>query len=117
MSEQPTTTKLPWIKTVFVDNTKLGGSHKTFRVSAQRGPYGTLFEQDADLILRAVNSHQALVDAGSAFHEATERLLDWMNGNDLSADHAEQKPADFQALSSSLVAFADALKTARGESQ
>ena len=36
------------------------------------------------------------------FHASVELLLDWMNGNDLAADHADQKPEDFARLSSSL---------------
>lgn len=40
--------------------------------------------------------------AAREFVEATEALLDWMNGNDMSADHAEQKPEDYKRLCAAL---------------
>lgn len=33
---------------------------------------------------------------------AVESLLDWMNGCDLAADHAESKPDDFSRLCTAL---------------
>lgn len=46
-----------------------------------------------------------LKEAGREFLEAAEAVFDWMNGNDLSADHSEQKPEDFERVSEALVKF------------
>jgi hypothetical protein len=46
---------------------------------------------------------------GQEFLEAAEAVFDWMNGNDLSADHEEQRPDDFRRVSEALVAFRTAL--------
>lgn len=44
------------------------------------------------------------VDAAAGeFVKATEALVDWMNGNDMSADHAEQKPEDHKRLCAALM--------------
>lgn len=51
---------------------------------------------------------------GKAFLKAVEALCDWMNGNDLSADHESQKPEDFKAICESMVAFRAALAKATG---
>ncbi len=40
--------------------------------------------------------------AAREFVEATEALLDWMNGNDLVADHADQRPKDYERLCTAL---------------
>ena len=36
--------------------------------------------------------------AAREFLAAAESLCDWMNGNDLAADHAGQKPEDYERL-------------------
>ena len=40
--------------------------------------------------------------AAREFLPAVEALLDWMSGNDLSADHADQRPDDYTRLCVSL---------------
>lgn len=52
---------------------------------------------------------------GREFLEAAEAVFDWMNGNDLSADHEAQHPEDFDRVSSALVAFRAALSPQSGE--
>ena len=52
---------------------------------------------------------ERLENDGKEFLEAAEAVFDWMNGNDLSADHEEQKPDDFKRVSEALVAFRTAL--------
>ena len=48
--------------------------------------------------------------AAREFVEATVLLLDWMNGNDMSADHAEQKPEDYKRLCAALERINNLLK-------
>ncbi len=43
------------------------------------------------------------------FLEATESLCDWMNDNDLSADHAAQQPADFVRFCAAMERLQEAL--------
>jgi len=52
---------------------------------------------------------ERLRTSGREFMEAAEAVFDWMNGNDLSADHEEQHPEDFARVSKALVAFRAAL--------
>lgn len=63
--------------------------------------------------VRADASSQAEIERlrtnGREFIEAAEAVFDWMNGNDLSADHEEQHPDDFERVSKALVAFRAAL--------
>ncbi len=40
--------------------------------------------------------------AAREFLEATESLLDWMNGNDMVTDHSEQRPEDYERLCKAL---------------
>lgn len=56
-----------------------------------------------------------LLEDGKEFLEAAEAVFDWMNGNDLSADHAEQRPGDFERVSSALVKFRAAIAKVTGE--
>lgn len=44
----------------------------------------------------------SLEPASREFVAAVEALLDWMNGNDMSADHADQKPQDYKRLCTAL---------------
>lgn len=53
----------------------------------------------------------SLRKSGQEFLEAAEAVFDWMNGNDLSADHEEQKPDDFERVSKALVEFRAALSS------
>lgn len=46
---------------------------------------------------------------GEEFLAAVEGLLDWMNANDLTADHKDQCPEDFHRLVSAMIAFRAAL--------
>ena len=48
---------------------------------------------------------ERLREAGLEFYKATSALLDWMNGNDMSADHHASKPDDFGRLNDALEAF------------
>jgi hypothetical protein len=73
-----------------------------------------LIVTEADMALIAASPD--LYTHGAEFMGAVEALCDWMNGNDLSADHAEQKPGDFKRLSVAMEAFRAALAKARGES-
>ena len=72
-------------------------------------------EAVAELMNRgeAYASSQAEIErlraSGREFMEAAEAVFDWMNGNDLSADHEEQHPDDFERVSKALVAFRAAL--------
>ena len=52
----------------------------------------------------------AVVGASAEFLAATEALLNWMNGNDLSADHADQCPADYDRLCTALESIQEALR-------
>lgn len=64
---------------------------------------------------------EAMVDAlklaiditakGTQFLEDVDALCDWLNGSDISADHAAQKPDDFKRLCSSMAAFRASLST------
>lgn len=56
-------TPTPWIATTFVDNRPHGSDHHTFKITPQRGPYGTLFGPDAAHIVKCVNMHDELVEA------------------------------------------------------
>ncbi len=49
---------------------------------------------------------------GAAFLEAVEALLDWMNGNDLSADHEDQQPKDYARVCATLTSFRAAIAKA-----
>ena len=65
-------------------------------------------------------SHPAPADAGvvekaKAFLSAVVSLCDWLNGNDLSADHARLRPDDFGALSTAMTDLRAALRTKGGE--
>lgn len=53
-----------------------------------------------------------LLRQGTRFLNAVEALCDWMNGRDLSSDHADQKPADYKALCEAMPAFRAALYSA-----
>ena len=55
----------------------------------------------------------ALVEVGREFHEAVEDLCDWMNNNDLSADHKDQKPQDFERLCQAMIKHRVALARQR----
>lgn len=53
---------------------------------------------------------------GQEYLVASEAVFDWMNGNDLSADHEEQCPQDFARVCKAIVEFRSALETeGRGE--
>ncbi|AXV16467.1 hypothetical protein CYG48_12685 [Neorhizobium sp. SOG26] len=47
--------------------------------------------------------------AARDFMGATEALLDWMNGNELAADHKRQRPEDFERLCTTMQALHAAL--------
>lgn len=49
--------------------------------------------------------------ASRDFLAATEKLCDWMNGNDLVADHADQKPEDYERFCAAM----ERLQAALGE--
>lgn len=55
------------------------------------------------------DEREALRKTASEFLEAVEALCDWMNGNDLSADHADQCPEDFECLCRTMEALQSAL--------
>jgi hypothetical protein len=57
-------------------------------------------------------SHHNLLRQGTRFLHAVEELCDWMNGCDLSSDHADQKPNSYQALCEAMPAFRAALYSA-----
>lgn len=75
-----THTPLPWAKEMFVDNRKHGGDHHTYRITPQRGVYGTLFEYDADYALLACNSYydnQALIASQAAEIARLREANEW----------------------------------------
>jgi hypothetical protein len=49
--------------------------------------------------------------AAREFLVATEKLCDWMNGNDLVSDHADQKPEDYESFCAAM----ERLQCALGE--
>lgn len=51
---------------------------------------------------------------GQEYLVASEAVFDWMNGNDLSADHEEQCPRDFARVCKAIVEFRSALETQEG---
>ncbi|MDQ0996914.1 hypothetical protein QFZ34_002096 [Phyllobacterium ifriqiyense] len=57
-------------------------------------------------------SQNDLLETGKTFIAAVEQLLDWMNGNDLVSDHADQCPEDYKMLCDALPAFRSAIETA-----
>jgi len=65
---------------------------------------------DAELFAAASD----LLQEGSAFLMAAEAVFDWMNGNDLSADHKKAHPEDFKQVSETLLAFRAAIAAAEG---
>lgn len=67
-------TKLPWTKETFVDNRPAGTDHHTYKITPQRGVYGSLFEEDADYIVEAVNSHATLVSENLRYREALKTI-------------------------------------------
>ena len=56
----------------------------------------------------------ALVEAAERYRIDSERVLDWMNGNDVCADHQAQDPEGFAAISESLPALYAALERVKG---
>lgn len=46
-----------------------------------------------------------LVEDGRAFLLAVEALCDWMNDNDMAADHQDQRPDDFKRVSETMERF------------
>lgn len=86
---------------------------------AEKHEYWELYSSARKLFLGADARAEAtsarartLADAlrdGREFLAAAEALLDWMNGNDLSADHADQKPEDYERLCAALEKFSAAL--------
>ena len=72
----------------------------------------------AEIMIAAADRLEAaseMLEDGKEFLEAAEAVFDWMNGNDLSADHAEQRPGDFERISVALVKFRAAIARATGE--
>lgn len=59
----------------------------------------------------AKGSPEEIESAAREFLVATELLCDWMNGNDLSSDHAEQKPEDCRRMCAAM----ERLQTVLGE--
>lgn len=57
----------------------------------------------------AKKSPEEIEAAAREFLAATELLCDWMNGNDISADHSDQKPEDYERLCAAMERMQDAL--------
>jgi len=51
-----------------------------------------------------------LRDAATRYLEETEKVFDWMNGNDLSADMQARDPEGFEHLSQAMIDLRAALE-------
>ena len=94
-SDQPSFTE--WEVIPFVDNRQHGSDHHTYKITPQRGPYGSMFEHEARLAAAAPDMDKAL-----------EMFLAWF-------EHPDDGPA-IEALEGAVSAARCARSKARGES-
>lgn len=55
-----------------------------------------------------------LEKAAREYLEATEAVFDWMNNNDIVADHAEARPDDYKRVNEAIAELRLALAATRG---
>lgn len=74
------------------------------------------FDEAEQQVQKLTAEKAKLHKTGQEYLVASEAVFDWMNGNDLSADHEEQCPQDFARVCKAIVEFRSALETeGRGE--
>lgn len=66
----------PWNAETFVDNRPNGSEHHTYRITPQRGVYGSMFEADAKLAAAAPELLDALKELFATVEGECPRLLD-----------------------------------------
>jgi len=92
---------------------------KTFRCSVVGDDNGSIVatvhgrtERECEANARLIAAAPDLLENGRAFLKAVEALCDWMNGNEIAADHKAAKPDDFNRLCETMVSFRSSIASA-----